>query len=351
MAIQRLLLDDWLKKITDCVVLDVRTPAEFKAGHIPGAHNLPLFSDEERIHIGTTYKQMGAQAAFELGLSFVGPKLRDFVVNARQMASNKALAIYCWRGGQRSASMAWLFDQAGFQVNVLEGGYKSWRNSIDHLFDKHIEFLVLGGHTGSGKTAILQAMSQKGVQIIDLEALAAHKGSSFGAYPHQPQPTTEHFANLLAMDLMQKDLQQPIWLEDEGPMIGTVHLPAAFFQQLRHAPLLVLKIAAEERIKRLVADYGQADPNKLAEAFIRIRKKIGGQHLQTALQALTDNDLATAAAIALRYYDKAYDYDLKLKSCTAQVQLPFSGETTDEIAEAIILYLQKHPPHTWTTQN
>jgi tRNA 2-selenouridine synthase len=351
MAIQRLLVGDWLKISSENVVLDVRSPGEYAAGHLPGAISFPLFSDAERAHIGTTYKQMGAQVAFELGLSYVGPKLRDFVVKAHQIAGNKALSVYCWRGGQRSASLAWLLDQAGFQVNVLEGGYKSWRNYIDQLFENPAPFCVLGGHTGSGKTAILQAMEQKGAQIIDLEALAVHKGSSFGAFPGKSQPSTEHFANLLAAALLQKDPSQPIWLEDEGPMIGTVHLPTVFFHQLRHAPLLVINIDPNERIQRLVADYGQADRDKLAEAFVRIRKKIGGQHLQTALHALSENDLETAAKIALRYYDKAYDFDLQLKNCAAQKQFSFSGKSTEEVADSILLYLQQHPTHTWTTKN
>jgi len=348
MAAQPIDITSFLAQRGASVVLDVRSPAEYALGHIPGALSLPLFTDAERAKVGTAYKQIGPEKAVEIGLEIVGPKLTFYVAEARRLAGDLPILMYCWRGGQRSASMAWLLDMAGLNVAVLQGGYKSWRGAIEEQFRFNWDFRVIGGKTGSGKTDLLLALAAAGEQIIDLEALALHRGSSFGGMEMDSQPSTEHFANLLGDQLLHCDKKNHLWVEDESRMIGTVHLPEQFYKQLRQAPLLVLDVPLKDRIKRLVLAYGQAPDHLLREAFERIRKKLGGQHLKAAFEALDHDDRAAAAAIALSYYDKAYTYDLTAKNTNNIWHFEVKTQNMPTLAHEIIHFFNTQPLHTWT---
>ncbi|MEY2794218.1 MAG: hypothetical protein RJA76_2210, partial [Bacteroidota bacterium] len=178
-------------------ILDVRSPGEFKRAHIPNALSLPLFTDEEREKVGICYKHQGKEKAVELGLEFVGPKLVNFVKYAKKVAFEGEILVHCWRGGMRSASMAWLLETAGLKVFLLEGGYKSYRNFVLKIQSEPLPLRVLGGKTGSGKTELLREMKNAGFQVIDLEDLAKHRGSAFGHFGLEEQPSSEHFENLL----------------------------------------------------------------------------------------------------------------------------------------------------------
>ena len=291
-------------------VLDVRSPAEFSRGHIPGAHSFPLFSDEERAIIGTLYKHEGRDRAFLKGLEFTGPRMAQMVCKALDLAPERKVRLHCWRGGERSASVGWLFSKAGFQVSILKGGYKAFRNHVLQYFDRSLDLRVLGGFTGSGKTAHLRDLRSKGHQVIDLEDLACHKGSSFGAIGQLPQPSTEHFENLLFNELRKIDPMKPLWLEDESMMIGKVRIPDGIYHQMRSAPLIFIDRPLEERAAHLVEEYGRHDAAELAAAIGRIGKRLGPQHAKAALEALDQGDLYSVAIIALRYYDKAYSRGL-----------------------------------------
>lgn len=293
-------------------LIDVRTPAEFAEGHIPGARNLPLFSNEERAEVGTLYKQVSPNKAFLRGLEFAGKRLRSYVEKGRKISRGGRIDIHCWRGGQRSGSMAWLLTTAGLDVQVLTGGYKAWRGYIRRrLAEPKPNFIILGGHTGSGKTHILHALREQGEIIVDLEGLANHKGSAFGSLGEAPQPTVEQFENDLYADWSQKENAGRIWLENESAAIGRVYLPQPFFERMNAAPLVHLEMPQSWRVQNLVADYADFDSEQLAESFRRITKRLGGQHVKAALAALEQNDYATAAGIALQYYDKAYAHMLE----------------------------------------
>lgn len=293
-------------------VADVRAPKEYLQGHIPNAVNMPLFTDEERAIIGTLYKQVGRDTAVEKGIEMVGPKLASFVTQAKQIAPDKRIIVHCWRGGMRSGSMAWLLSMAGFRVYLLEGGYKVFRKHFLGILDQGLPQLkVLGGPTGSGKTELLLQMQQNGHQVIDLEGIAHHKGSSFGAINQAPQPTTEQFENELFTILSDFDLTQPIWVEDESKLIGTVHLPNALYKQMQQVPVYVVNIPLAQRIDRLVADYTHCEKHLLEEALLRIKKRVGPQNVKAAQEALALNDFRTVAEIVLQYYDKAYAYGLQ----------------------------------------
>ena len=318
------------------VVLDVRSPSEYAQGHIPEALGFPLFSDEERAAVGTMYKQVGKDEAMELGLRFVGPKMELFVKQAKLLAPHRRLAVHCWRGGQRSGSMAWLFKQAGFDVVTLEGGYKAYRQYVLEGLEKtDLNLVVLGGRTGSGKTKILHALRNLGEQIIDLEGLAHHKGSAFGFIGEAPQPTVEQFENDLWGSTMTLQSARRVWVENESRSIGRIYIPQGFFSKMKDSLLVNIEIPDEARIKNLLADYVLTDRKELETAFQKIATKLGGQHLKTALEALEQGDFAAAAQIALVYYDKTYQHGLDVRPSTNIRRLKFEHGDAGEIAAAL----------------
>lgn len=292
------------------VILDTRSPKEFEKGHITGAVSFPLFGDDERAVIGTLYKQQGKDAAVEQGLEFVGPKMAEFVREAKDRFAAQSeplpLVVHCWRGGMRSGSVAWLLETAGLKVIKLTGGYKAYRACARADFAQIRDLRIVGGMTGVGKTQILKEMRAQGAQVIDLEDLAGHLGSAFGNLDRTPQPTSEQFCNDCHFDLLTLDASRPIWMENESRVIGTVHQPQELFDALREAPIWVVNRTVEERVDELCRVYGDADREALKRAFVRIREKLGGLKMQEALNALDQGDLRTAAAIGLMYYDKLY---------------------------------------------
>ncbi|WP_116124471.1 tRNA 2-selenouridine(34) synthase MnmH [Lewinella sp. IMCC34183] len=297
------------------VLLDVRSPGEYAQGHAPGAVSLPLFSDEERAEVGTLYKQSSPEAALLRGLEIAGTKMRPLVEAARAAAPEGRVVVQCWRGGQRSASVAWLLEQAGFKVRQLTGGYKAYRAyARAWLGEEHHRLRVLSGPTGSGKTRILHALRDAGAEVVDLEGLAHHKGSSFGALGEDPQPSSEEFENRLFASLFRIPRGATVWVEDESRMIGTVCQPEVFYERLIAAPVVELRQPEEWRVRNLVEDYAGFSTELLAAAFQRLRKKLGGQHLQTALTALEEENYAAAARVALVYYDKAYAHYAERKA-------------------------------------
>lgn len=328
---------DFIATITDdIVVIDVRTPKEFEQGHIPGAKNLPLFSNEERAKVGTCYKQKGKEEAIHLGLEIVGPKLASFVTTANKLAPNKNILIHCWRGGMRSSSMAWLLELSGFKIRILKGGYKAYRNFVLSVFERNYKLKNIGGRTGSGKTGLLYLLKEKGKQIVDLEELAQHKGSAFGNIGYKGQPTSEQFENKLAHALLKLNSNEEIWIEDESRSIGKCFIPLNFWQQLRNAPLYVVKIDDEVRIKKLLIDYGNADKEELAQAILKLEKRLGNEKMKEALQFLEEGNLEEVTKIMLRYYDKAYDHLLTQKETKEIHQINGEGITENQIIEKIL---------------
>ena len=306
-------------------LVDVRSPGEFRQGHIPGAVNLPLMSDEERSIVGTLYKQKGRDEAVFRGLGLVGPKLEFLARSTVELAGEgKEVAMYCSRGGMRSASMSWLFAQAGVSVTVLEGGYKAFRRHVLSLLEGErpgeILLRVLGGRTGSGKTEVLHCLADRGEQVIDLEGMARHRGSAFGALPNGAQPTCEHFTNRLALALDQCDATRPVWIEDESENIGTINQPKDFFRLLRSSPLVVLEIPRPLRLKRVLDEYGDISKERMGDALNRISKRLGGVAHKHAHALLDNGDLPALAEILLDYYDRAYDKQIHMRAAHATVR-------------------------------
>lgn len=304
---EALTLHDFIK--TPGVIFDVRSPAEFCQGRIPGAVNLPLFTNIERAAVGTSYKHEGKQEAIDLGLKLVGPKLANFIAQAREQAPSGLAKIHCWRGGMRSAAMAWLLGFTGMQTATLSGGYKVFRTWALNLLAKQYHLIILGGMTGSGKTHILHALKSLNAQVLDLEACAHHRGSSYGMLGMGNQPSNEQFENEIAVNLSSFDISQPIWVEDESRQIGSCTIPSPFFTQMSKAPLILIEVPIEERLARLNEEYGKAPPEHLANATKRIEKRLGGQRTKLILDAISAGNLQDAIEMVLKYYDGAYGHN------------------------------------------
>jgi tRNA 2-selenouridine synthase len=319
MGIEKLHIEQFLELAKQHPVLDVRSPGEYKHAHLPGAYSLPLFTDEERKIVGTAYKQQSREEAIKIGLDFFGSKMRKMVEEAEAL-NNRTVLVHCWRGGMRSAGVAWLLDLYGFKVYTLVGGYKKFRNYALETFTHPFQFNILGGYTGSGKTELLKALKEKGQTIIDLEGLANHKGSAFGNIGLPPQPEQEMFENLLSCKLRgvgceanpetsTTDTQHPttaIWLEDESQRIGQVNIPHELWKKMRQSPVYFLDIPFEERLKHIVEEYGQLDPEKVTDAIGRISQKLGNLNAKTAILLLNEGKMAESFDILLKYYDKQY---------------------------------------------
>ena len=338
MAIEKLDIEQFLELAKQHPVLDVRSPGEYKHAHIPGAYSLPLFTDEERKIVGTTYKQESREQAIKIGLDFFGVKMRKMVEEAEAIIGNRQKAIgntsngesslsianyllvHCWRGGMRSAGVAWLLDLYGFKVYTLIGGYKKFRNYVLDTFKLPFQFNILGGYTGSGKTELLKTVKEKGEPVIDLEGLANHKGSAFGNIGMPPQPGQEMFENLLSCELRVMSYEKKaesseapfrgfggsIWLEDESQRIGQVNIPSDIWNKMRQSPVYFLDIPFEERLKHIVQEYGQLDPEKITDAITRISQKLGHLNAKTAIFLLNEGKITESFEILLKYYDKHY---------------------------------------------
>ncbi|MDP1835182.1 MAG: tRNA 2-selenouridine(34) synthase MnmH [Chlamydiales bacterium] len=297
---------------------DVRSPSEYQHAPLPGALSLPLFSDEERAQVGTCYKQVCRDAAVELGLRLAGPRFADMVQFARANSQGQPVKIYCWRGGMRSGAVAWLLETAGMPAITLKGGYKAYRNrclqTIDNI-DNNTPILLLAGMTGAGKTEYLQQLIRQGEQVLDLEAIANHRGSSFGMIDMPPQPSNEHFENEIGRIWSGFDLARPIWIEDESRQIGRLRIPKKLFTAMMQAPIHLLEKTLDERVERLLTIYGKAESDDLIAATMRLKRHLGSERTLEAVQALREGRLTDCIKHVLTYYDAAYNHGLTKRGC------------------------------------
>jgi tRNA 2-selenouridine synthase len=390
MVITKITIEEFLALAKTNLVLDVRSPGEYAHAHIPNAQNLPLFNDEERKIVGTAYKQESKQIAIKLGLDFFGKKMRGMVEEAEQLAKSKeqlavgkrqlakstlpieadcplptahCILLHCWRGGMRSAGVAWLLDLYGFKVYTLVGGYKAYRNWVLQQFTKDYHFKIIGGYTGSGKTLLLNALAKENNATIDLEGLANHKGSALGGIGQAVQPSQEMFENLLAKELEAKSrmtddrqqttddgrhelhnesskLNEPIancppptanclWLEDESQRIGNLQIPMPLWRTMRNSKVYFFDIPFEERLNYLTEEYGVQKKDELVTAIMRIQKRLGGLETKTAINFLLENNCKESFRILLTYYDKYYLKGLYNRENAKELIITISAEKVE----------------------
>jgi tRNA 2-selenouridine synthase len=328
-------ITDFLKLSETHPVVDVRTPAEFKQGHIIGANNLPIFTTEERVIIGTIYKKEGKQPAILKALEIVGPKLHEYVKEAIKINKTETFLVHCWRGGMRSSSMAWFLETYGFKCITLKGGYKNYRRHVLESFNQQKKMIVLGGKTGTGKTIILHELQKQGEQIIDIEKIAHHKGSSFGALGETEQESQEQFENELSFHIQKIDSEKKCWIENESRRIGKSIIPLGVWEQMQNAAVVSIELPIEERLKYLVDEYGKFSTRELIDAVNRIAKRLGGQHVKRAIDALEEGDHITAFEICLAYYDKTYKFGEENRAKEKVIHCEFEKLDVEMIAKAI----------------
>lgn len=271
---------------------------------------MPLFDNEQRELVGTTYRRSGRQKAILTGLEIVGTRMRPLVEKALELTRHQSgepkVRLHCWRGGMRSQSVEWLLNQADFNVDRLDGGYKSFRQYVRQLFQRQWPFVVLSGLTGAGKTRQLRLLKQEGQQILDLEGLANHRGSAFGGIGMPTQPTTEMFENQLAWQLRSLNPQKRIWVEDESKKVGRCVVPDELFHQINGGPAIFMDVPRPARSKILHQDYGDLSSDEMIAAIQRITKRLGGQNAQAAIECIEANDRLNCCEILLDYYDRQY---------------------------------------------
>ena len=332
MTVNAIQVDDFLNKSKNELIIDVRAPIEFFKGHLPNAINIPLFEDSERAEIGTLYKQQGKDTAVSRGLEIVSPKMTSFVNDVKALSKNKKAFVYCFRGGMRSNSFAWLMNTSGLDAVIMKGGYKAFRNFVLDYFEQERKIILLGGKTGSGKTDILKKLNHYNFQIIDLEGIAHHKGSAFGSINEQKQNPQQVFEHQLFHELSILNNALPVILEDESQTIGYNKIPIGLWHQMKQATIIKLEIPFELRVQKLVEDYTTVNIEALKSCVIKIAQQLGSLNTKLCLQYLDEKKLSDVARLSLLYYDKAYEFSYKNKK---QSIIHLNSDTIDAEANAL----------------
>jgi tRNA 2-selenouridine synthase len=294
-------------------LIDVRSEGEFGEDHIPGAINCPVLDNSERALVGTIYKQSSSFDAKKLGAALVSANIAKHL---RERFGDRPRTwrpfVYCWRGGGRSAALAHVLAQIGWRVGRLEGGYKAYRRAvIDDLqiLPGHLQWRVLCGLTGTGKSRLLRALDQLGEQVLDLEALAAHRGSVLGNMPDEPQPTQKLFESLVWDALRRFDPQQPVFVEGESKKIGRLRVPDALIEAMWANPCVILDAPLSVRVELLKAEYGHymLEPEALA-AQLECLSSLHGKETIAAWQQLAREQRWSelVEALLVKHYDPAY---------------------------------------------
>ena len=335
-------IQEFIKVSQSLPIIDVRTPAEFSDGHITGAINIPIFSNEERAVVGTKYKQESRDTAIAKALEYIAEKTDHYLDELQKLVQSNEICVYCWRGGFRSEGMGHLFQTAGKKIYRLVGGYKAYRNFVLDSFKVKFKLIVIGGMTGSGKTEILEEIGKTNEQMLDLEGIANHKGSAFGALGQDDQPTTQQFENDLAAQLTKFDPQQNIWLEDESRMIGRVKIPDDLFDQIRSSSVLKIEVSKDNRINRLIKDYANFSKDDLINSINNISRRLGGLNTKLATEAIGVEDYYKATDIILDYYDRTYTYGLEKRAGQTVLPLKLDGNNAKENAEKVIKFVKEN---------
>jgi len=300
-------------------LIDARSPAEFAEDHLPGAVNWPVLDDEQRRIVGTLFKQVSPLQARKVGGAMVA---RNIASHLERWVADKPREwrplVYCWRGGQRSGTLAWFLGQVGFRTVQLQGGYKAFRAIVRDELERlpaRFDFHVLCGRTGSGKTRLLQALAEAGAQTLDLEGLAGHRGSVLGGWPGRPQPSQKRFDTCVWQALSGFDPARPVYVEGESRKIGLLRVPEALILQLReHGRCLRVELADAARLRLLLDEYGHFAANvggfvRLLDGLVELRGRETVQAWQA--QARAGQWAEVFGALMQRHYDPLYERSLR----------------------------------------
>ena len=307
-----------LKSFDD--IIDVRSPVEYKEDHIPNSINLPVLNDIERKKVGTIYKNKSAFIAKKMGASIVSANISTHIKKKLlSKPGNWKVLLYCWRGGQRSKSFATVLSEIGWLVYVLKGGYKTYRSSINkkiNILTRKNKFIIIRGPTGSAKTHILKRLKKIGVNTIDLEGLAKHKGSLLGSVPNIAQPSQKQFESFIYIELKQIKKNKPIFIESESSKIGNLFLPSIFLKKIKTSPAIEINSTISSRVHFLLRDYKSYinQKNSFSQLFKHAKSKVGLKTVvKWQLNYKKKNWKDLAFQLITEYYDDLYSYSLKNK--------------------------------------
>jgi tRNA 2-selenouridine synthase len=319
-------ISDLLQLKEPFLLLDARSEGEFEQGHIPGATSFPILNNEERKLVGTCYKQQGHKPAVIMGYKLVGPKFSELLKQAYKHFEGQEIFIHCWRGGLRSQIMANLLSSAGFEVNLIKGGYKTYRAAVLDFLSQEFSFQVLGGLTGCGKSEVLQEIQARGSQVLDIEDLAIHKGSAFGSLGLPEQPSQEQFENNVYQVLRNFGPNQPIWVEDESRLIGRLQIPTSVYKGIRNGFVHFLDYSFETRLAHIIEEYGVFPPARLAEITEKLKKRMGDLNNRNAIENIQLGNVQAWAEEVLKYYDKQYLYGFGQRETNTSKKIETAGE-------------------------
>ncbi|MBI5717047.1 MAG: tRNA 2-selenouridine(34) synthase MnmH [Burkholderiales bacterium] len=342
MAIQRITADTAIERLASFdAVIDARSESEFAEDRLPGARNWPSLDDAERAEIGTVYKQVSAFEARKRGAVLVARNiarhLEQHVVNAAPALPREwAPLVYCWRGGQRSGALATVLDAIGFRVHVLEGGYREFRRAVLReleVLPARLGFHVLCGRTGSGKSRLLGVLAEAGAQVLDLEALASHRGSVLGPLPGQPQPSQKAFETALWTAMRRFDPARAVWAESESRTIGRLRVPEALLERLRAAPCLAIEMPLPARVRLLLQDYGHfvQDTESFCERLAALRELRGAETVgRWQALARAGDHAQVVEELLLQHYDPIYQRSMSRNYAGFAAAQPLELRSGDE---------------------
>lgn len=329
-------------------IIDARSEGEYALDHLPGALNWPSLNNEERIFVGTMYKQQGAFEAQKHGAALVAANIsRHIEREVLTLPKNWQPLIYCWRGGKRSGSLSMVLGQIGFKIYLIEGGYKAFRAALVDDIPKRVaplHFNIISGPTGSGKTRLLHALAAEGAQVLDLEDLACHRSSVLGHLPGQPQPSQKHFDTLIWQALRNFDPTRPVFVESESRKVGNLSIPESLMQAMRSSPCFELQLSLDERVALLMEDYrffvdDQALFCHRLDALVAIRGKAVVEAWKTQVDAGHIEDVVRDLLVL--HYDPTYASSMvrnfsqahQAHACAAQNRHP---ESLRQVAQALV---------------
>ncbi|MEM9283650.1 MAG: tRNA 2-selenouridine(34) synthase MnmH [Verrucomicrobiota bacterium] len=320
-------------------IIDVRSPSEFAEDHLSGAVNLPVLDDEQRSEVGTVYKQESAFEARKIGAAMTSAQIsRHLASHFASKSNDYHPLIYCWRGGQRSGSLATILSEVGFRVDVLEGGYKAYRREVVSAIERmarDLRLVVLNGYTGAGKTKVLELLSLQGAQVIDLEGMAQHKGSVFGGDLEHPQPSQKRFESLIYDSLLAVDLGRPILIEAESAKIGRLNLPNPLWQKMKASPVIEIETPRPIRARYLTEDYQEwlGDIGRIEKTLDRLQPFHSKERLLTWKRMARNREWESLVEeLLLHHYDQKYTVGGEGNYEVPSVSVALSGHTENELA-------------------